>query len=281
MANSTLAEVTLLRKRAATWVLLGIWLFLSMLFSYGFPYLTYRSGSTFDGRARADILASVIPSGILTTLSSGFPFYGGVIALMLGVLALGSEFGWGTIKTTYTIGPGRLRLFAAKMLAVALILIPFVLVELALGAVASTAIALVEGAPIHWPSAMEFVRAIGVGWFLMVVWATFGVLLAVLTRGTALAIGIGIIYALIIENLIGAFATSLSWLQPVVDQFLRASGYSLVRAAGLSLGGDANNGPGSFAGPFISGAHAFALLALYLIVFLVVSAALLHRRDVA
>lgn len=281
MANSIFAEVTLLRKRAATWVLLGIWLALSMLFSYGFPYLTYRGGTGPVTRDRATILASVIPSGILTTLSSGFPFYGGVIALMLGVLALGSEFGWGTIKTAYTIGPGRLRLFAAKMVAVALILIPFVLIEFALGAIASTSIALTEGAAIHWPSAVDFVQAMAVGWFLMVVWATFGVLLAVMTRGTALAIGIGILYALIIENLIGAFSSSLTWLQPIVEQFLRASGYSLVRAAGLSLGGDANNGPGSFSGPFVSGMHAFAVLALYLVVFVTVSAVLLRRRDVA
>lgn len=281
MGNSILAEVTLLRKRVATWVLLTIWLALSMLFSYGFPYLTYRSGSTFDERAKADILASVIPSGILTTLASGFPFYGGVIALMLGVLALGSGFGWGTIKTVYTIGPGRLRLFAAKMIAVALLLIPFVLTEFALGGVASTSIALIEGAGIHWPLAGSFAQALAAGWFLMFVWAAFGVLLAVITRGTALAIGIGIIYALIIENLVGAFANSLSWLQPIVDQFLRASGYSLVRALGLALGGDANNGPGAYSGPYVSGAHAITVLVLYLVVFLGVAAVLLRRRDVA
>lgn len=281
MGNSIRAEVDLLRKRVATWVLLAIWLTLSLLFGYGFPYLTYRSGSGFVERTKPEILASVIPSGILTTLESGFPFYGGVIALMLGVLALGSEFGWGTIKTMYTVGPGRLRLFMAKMIAVALILIPFVLSEFALGAIAATAIALVEDAPVHWPSIGSFAQALGAGWFLMIVWAAFGVLLAVITRGTALAIGIGIIYALIIENLVGAFASSLSWLQPIVDQFLRASGYSLVRALGLSLSGNVSNGPGSFSGPFVSGPHAFTVLLLYLVVFLGVAAALLHRRDVA
>jgi ABC-type transport system involved in multi-copper enzyme maturation permease subunit len=281
MANSILAEITLLRKRVATWVLLAIWLALSMLFSYGFPYLTYRSGSDFDPRAKADILASIIPSGILTTLTSGFPFYGGVIALMLGVLALGSEFGWGTIKTMYTVGPSRLTLFTAKMVAVAVALIVFVLTEFALGAIASTAIATAESAAIHWPSPADFARSFATGWFLMLVWATFGVLLAVITRGTALAIGIGIIYALIIENLVGAFASSLSWLQPIVEQFLRASGYSLVQALGLSLGGDANNGPGGYSGPYVSGTHAFAVLIVYLVVFAAVSAFLLRQRDVA
>lgn len=285
MANgsvqSILAEITLLRKRVATWVLLAIWLALSMLFSYGFPYLTYRSGSDFDTRAKADILASIIPSGILTTLTSGFPFYGGVIALMLGVLALGSEFGWGTIKTMYTIGPGRLRLFAAKMVAVAVMLVLFVLAEFAFGAVISAVIAAAEGAAIDWPSVADFGRSFVTGWFLMLVWATFGVLLAVITRGTALAIGIGIIYALIIENLVGAFASSLSWLQPIVEQFLRASGYSLVRSLGLAAGLGGNDGPGAFNGPYVSGMHALLVLLAYLVVFAGVSALLLRRRDVA
>lgn len=281
MGNSILAEVTLLRKRVATWVLLGIWLALSMLFGYGFPYLTYRSGSDFDVRAKTDILASIIPSGMLTTLASGFPFYGGVIALMLGVLALGSEFGWGTIKTMYTIGPSRLTIFAAKMAAVGLMLILFVLAEFVFGAIASTVIATVEGAAVHWAPVGSFAQAIAAGWFLMLIWAAFGVLLAVATRGTALAIGIGIIYALIIENLVGAFASSLSWLQPIVEQFLRSSGYSLVRALGLSVGDKANNGPGSFSGPYVSGPHAFTVLVLYLVVFLGLAAVLLRRRDVA
>ena len=39
----------------------------------------------------------------------------------------------------------------------------------------------------------------------MAVWAALGVLLGVLTRGTALAIGIGILYGLVIEGLLSAF----------------------------------------------------------------------------
>ena len=42
---------------------------------------------------------------------AGFPFFGGVLALMLGVLTLGSEYGWGTLRTLFTQGPGRLRVF--------------------------------------------------------------------------------------------------------------------------------------------------------------------------
>ena len=57
------------------------------------------------------------PQALAGNLSTGFPFFGGVFALMLGVFALGSEYGWGTLKTLFTQGPSRLRVFAAKLAA--------------------------------------------------------------------------------------------------------------------------------------------------------------------
>ena len=52
----------------------------------------------------------MLPAQLMGTMLGGFPFFGGAFALMLGVLSLGSEYGWGTFKTAYTQGPGRLRL---------------------------------------------------------------------------------------------------------------------------------------------------------------------------
>ena len=69
---------------------------------------------------------------------------------MLGVLTVGSEYGWGTLKTLFTQGPGRLRVFAAKLIAVAAVLLVFVLVVYVLAAVASWAIAVNEGAEVAW-----------------------------------------------------------------------------------------------------------------------------------
>ena len=93
------------------------------------------------------------------TLIAGFPFFGGVFALMLGVFALGSEYGWDTLKSLFTQGPGRPRVFAAKLGALAIVLVPFVLVLFAAGAVASLVIAQIEGAPSDFPSAWLLVRA--------------------------------------------------------------------------------------------------------------------------
>ncbi|MGI8963701.1 MAG: hypothetical protein ACR2GI_04280, partial [Thermomicrobiales bacterium] len=39
------AEVFLLRKRTSTWTILSIWLVVTTVFAYAFPYISYRTGS--------------------------------------------------------------------------------------------------------------------------------------------------------------------------------------------------------------------------------------------
>src|SRR5918999_300609 len=141
------AELLVTRKRASTWILLAIWAALALVFAYVVPYVTYLNGSA------PESLADVLPERLAESLMSGVPFFGGVLALMLGVLAVGSEYGWGTLKTLFSQRPGRLQVFAAKLLALAATVAVFVLVVFALGALAAYAIALREGTDVVWPSA--------------------------------------------------------------------------------------------------------------------------------
>ena len=274
MTGSITAELLVVGKRASTWILLAVWTTLALVFAYVAPYVTYLNGSA------PNAITDVLPQRLVGNLMVGFPFFGGVIALMLGVLAFGSEYGWGTLRTLFTQRPGRLRVVGSKLLALAGVLVLFVLVVYAAGAVASTAIALREDVDIAWPSASILLRGLAAGWLILAVWAAFGVVLAVLSRGTALAIGIGILYALVIEGLLSALASQVTFLDRLVEFFLRANGYSLVAALGVSADDVAGNGPGSFSGPFVDGAQALLVLALYGAVFLVLSGWLLRRRDV-
>ncbi|MGH2603078.1 MAG: hypothetical protein ACRDJ9_27290, partial [Dehalococcoidia bacterium] len=114
----------------------------------------------------------------------------------------------------------------------------------------------------------------------LAVWAAFGVLLAVLTRGTALAMGIGILYALVIEGLISAFANQVSVLEPAAKFFLRANAYSLVRGVDASVEVAADSGPAAFSGPYVDSLQAALVLAAYIAGFVLVAAMLLRRRDV-
>jgi ABC-2 type transport system permease protein len=275
MTRIVTAELLLLGKRASTWILLGIWSALALTFAYVVPYVQYTNG---DGRAS---LSDLLPESLVGTLMAGFPFFGGVLALMLGVLTIGSEYGWGTLKTLFSQGPGRLRVFGAKLIAVGIALAVFVVVAFALGAVSSLAIAAAEGADVTWPSARLLVRGLAGGWLIFAAWAALGMLLAVATRGTALATGIGILYAFVVEGLLSALAGEISMLDRLVEFFVRANGYSLVAVLGVSADDVGDRGPGSFSGPFVPGGQATLVLAAYTAAFVLVAAWLLRRRDVA
>jgi ABC-2 type transport system permease protein len=274
VTGSVRAELLVLRKRTSTWILLGIWATLALVFAYVVPYVTYLND------ARRQPLRDVLPENLVGELMAGFPFFGGVLALMLGVLTFGSEYGWGTLKTLFTQRPGRLEIFGAKLLALAAALLVFVLAVYAVGALASTVIALREGEDLSWPSAWLLVRGLAAGWLILGVWAAFGALLAVVSRGTALAVGIGILYALVIEGLLSALASQVSAIDRLVEFFVRANGYSLVVGLGVDSDEIEDSGPGSFSGPFVDGEVALLVLVLYLGAFVVVSGWLLRRRDV-
>jgi ABC-2 type transport system permease protein len=273
MWNSVLAELIVLRKRTAVWVLLGLWTLMAANFAYVFEYVTYLNGSS-------PFPDNLLPSQLVGNMLEGYPFFGGVIVLILGALTLGGEYGWGTWKTLYTQGPGRSQIFAAKLAALGIVLTAFVLVPFAVNALISYLIALRGGVSTAFPGIWLLARGIAAGWFLLAVWATFGAVLAVLSRGTALAIGIGILYGLVIEGLISAFVDRVDALRPIAEAFLRTNGYSLVNPLGIATDALRDRGPGSFSGPFVDPAQAFLILGLYIGCFALVSATLLHRRDV-
>jgi ABC-type transport system involved in multi-copper enzyme maturation permease subunit len=273
MTRHVLAELLILRKRSATWILLAMWTLLGAFFAYVVPYALEPDEATGG-------ITGFLPQSLPGTLLEGFPFFGGVFALMLGVLAVGSEYGWDTLKSLFTQGPSRLTVFGSKLAALAIVLVPFAVGVYAAGAVASLVIAQIEDAPATAPSAWLLLRAIAGGWLILFAWAALGVLLGVLARGTSLAIGVGILYALVIEGLLSAFADSVSLLEPLTRVFLRANGYSLATALGASEAAIAGNGPGAYTGPIVSSGQAVAVLVVSAAAFAGLAGVVLRRRDV-
>lgn len=277
MIGSILAEVLLLYRRAATWILIGLWTVLAAFFGYILPYTSYRNET---GAERQESLAEMLPRSFVGNVLGGFPFFGGVLILILGVLAFGSEYGWGTLKTLFIQRPGRLQIFAAKLAALGIWLVPFVLASFAVGVLGSLLVARTEDAAVDWPRLSIVVRGLAAAWLIFAVWSAFGVVLAVLSRGTAMAIGIGILYGLVIEGLISALFDQVDSLRPLVKALLRANGYSLVTTLGVSTASVRDNGPGGFSGPYVGGTQAVLVLVLQLAVFAVIAATVLRRRDV-
>lgn len=250
---------------------------MAILFSYLLPYYAYTSGLNFHRGAGAILLLALLPQNLVLNIMNSFPFFGGTIVLILAVLSMGSEYTWGTLTPVFTQRAGRLRIFFSKVTALAVALLPFVISVFVLGFAASVLIAWREGQAIDLPEAWPVVKAFGACWFIMAVWASFGVLLAVLSRGTALAIGLGIVYGLALEGIISAFGQQIDLLNQISKAFLRTNGYSLISSLGVAI---PEGGPGNFIGPIVSGGQALMLLTAYIVLFLGVAAAIVRRRDV-
>lgn len=130
-----------------------------------------------------------------------------------------------------------------------------------------------------WPAVGAVARVLRAAWLILAVWAAFGVALAVLLRGVALAVGLGIVYTLAAEGLISRFAGQTGFLVTLAGGSLRGAAYLLAAAFGVRVGDD--DGPGAYLGPLLAPGTAAALLAGYGLGCLLLAALVFWRRDVA
>ena len=291
------AEFLKIRKRPATWILGLIWLAVIALLAYTLTY-TFLSIAPPPPNVPKDApprvqkqadrqqkqqeqlqkqqLKSLYPRNLTSNVMSGFPNLGGPIALILGALAVGSEYGWNTLKTILSLRPGRMKVFAGKLLALLVVLVLLAALAFAVGAVCSYVIAGLQDAPVNWPPYGKFARALGAGALILVLWAAMGVFLAALLRSTALSIAIGLVYSLVLEGIIfslpidsEAFRNSRKFFPGQNSNFLANS---FTRDLPQGLGAPK---------PPVDPGQAALVLGAYTVVFLVLAALLLRRRDVA
>jgi ABC-type transport system involved in multi-copper enzyme maturation permease subunit len=270
------AELLLLRSYVAYRVLLGVTLAITILLGYVLPYVSYRSKAAAE-RSPTD-LVDLLPAHVIASWLGALPFWFGMLALIFGVLMFGGDYGWGTLKTALMEQPSRGRLVVARLAVLALAIAATLILVFVLAAVCSLVVAWSENASTKFSALADFVKALAEGWLILTVWATFGASLAVISRGTALAVGLGILYGLVLEGLVASFS-DVAIVSHVSHAFLRTNAYSLVEPLG-GVTESATNGPGTFSGPFVAAWRAALVLIFYAVVFSGLSAAIVQRRDV-
>ncbi len=273
------AELYKTVRRPAVWVcVLGL-LAISITIGYAIPWLAETFSKTAQGlppgTTLADFKVSLYPQNFVRN-TVGDPL-GGVFALILGVLLQGSEYGWGTVKMLYTQRAGRVALLVGKLAAVATVIVVMVIGLFAVDAASSVAAALLDGQSVQFPVASEIVKGLAAMTLIYGFWAGFGFILATLFRQSAMAIGLGLAYALVVEGLIFGFGASLlSWLKNVQQWFpIANTGYLTDSFGSVKIRGILPSPP-----PFADATHAVLVLTTYVVVFVVVSAVLVRRRDV-
>ena len=216
---------------------------------------------------------------VLGAIWLAFPSFAGIgapIALSLGAQTVGSEYSWGTLKTVLSQRPGRISAFLAKMLALAALLALFVLPAFVVGAVCSLVVAGLQDAPVEWPPLAELLEALAAAGIILATWAALGVFLASLFQSTALAIGLGLFYALALEGIVLSL--------PIPNEtFQDARKFFLGQNSGFLANSFANDAlPQSIASARsdVDPAQAALVLCAYIAVFVVVAALVFRRRDV-
>lgn len=277
------AEWLKLSKRPAVWVLAVVLIALVAVLTYGVVVLllaaTPRNANLGPGVTVADLRRSLYPAHFVQQALGGVAgTVGGSIALILGVLGYGSEYGWGTMKTIFTQGPGRLATVAGKVAVLAVLLLIYVVAAFAACAACAAAVGAADRALAVWPLPLDLLKGLLTGWLVMAVWAALGMLLSVLFRQSALAIGLGLIYAIVLEGLLLNLAAQFSFVKTISPAFPGANATALVRSFGRAVqtAAAAANAPAPLVGP----GQAAIVLALYLAAFVFVTGTLLRIRDV-
>lgn len=277
---SSRAEALRLRKWPAVWVTVGAWLLMNAMFAYVFNYVTYTSGdSSFsnEGQSRDSLLTSLLPAALPDALPQGMPMFGGALMMVLGAIVAGNGFGWGTWKTVFTQGPSRASTVLGSLVALTGVVVGVVVATLASDLVMSLGIAALESQPVVWPALGDTATVLGAGFLVLEMWALAGYLLGVLAKGPALSVGLGLTWALVIENLLRGVGASLSWVESFTHALPGTAAGSLIGQI-IGVGGP-DPTPGLF--DTLSTERALWTMVAYLVVLPVVSVVLMRRRDVA
>jgi ABC-2 type transport system permease protein len=200
------AEWLKLRKRPGVWIMTFALAAIVMLFGYVLTYVAITQappealGPTVDRDIiRETLVPANLPSQVLGLVSA----LGVVFGLILGALTVGSEYGWQTVKTITTQRPGRLALITGRAAVLLGMCVLFAAVAFAAGTAGTAVVSQLEPIDRTLPLTADVATAFGVSVLIFSVWCSLGACFAMLFRGTGWSIGIGLLYAFVLELLLG------------------------------------------------------------------------------
>jgi hypothetical protein len=129
-----------------------------------------------------------------------------VVGWALGASLVGAEFASRGMTTLLTWEPRRARVFAAKTVAAVVAMALFAACALALVAVAMWPALTFHGAPLEPddPSLWSLAGIVGRGIALTAITSAMGLAIATIGRNTAVALGAGFAYIIVLENILGS-----------------------------------------------------------------------------
>jgi ABC-2 type transport system permease protein len=267
MWNVAFAELRKLRRPSLFLGTMGAVVFFSALFSsLLFLLIDSPDGNSDRGRTVTREVLALATGGV-----QGFSSVGGflgIIALCVFAAQTAQEYTYGTLRNLLIRQPGRLRVLAGKSIAMTL----FALIMIVLSAIVSISASVILAPRAKVSTELWFgvdgrhalfttfiniiISVIGFG--------TIGMVLGLLLRSPISAISFGVLWLLIVENLLIAVKNSLQNWMPGAQLAAIASGGQPI---GMSGG--------------IEYSHALLVGGIYVAVGALVASVLFVRRDVS
>lgn len=275
-----------LRHRRMPWILLGFAVLLVQI-AFWASYALFRSGEVAVGEGGASSTTTISTTdqflemfAFPTSLTNGLIVahgFGGILLMILAASLIGTEYGWGTLRTALTKGTGGWPLLAAKLLMLAGLSVAVLIVATASVAV-SSAIALAT-LDADWISSSADWSDLGIGFgkavFGMLPYIALAVFAAVLTSSSGAAIGISLGYYFVESILVNVLA-GFDWFQRVAGFILgRAVSGWVQTETGVSF-----QSSGTTAG-LPDASQSFLVLLAYVVVLSGAAFWVFQRREVA
>jgi len=226
--NTLSIENTKMLKRRMLWIELGI-LAVLIIFLYSIIYATLQTShdQMMQGEARQEVMDIVTwPGAILNALSfGGGNSLGGLLVIVLIGAATAQEYTWRTMHLWLSRGIPRPVLLGAKFVALLVPIFLFVVTPLIVGGglTAFFTMYLEKNLPFGqinwWHLTMSVLRTA----YTLLPYAALTFMLAIVTRSTAAAIGIGVAYTLLIEGVAGTIFTLLGGILRDIVVYLPGS----------------------------------------------------------
>ncbi len=277
-------ELFKLRKRSMTWILLYVLIGLTIVL-YLLLFAVSRITLPTPGPPGIGSIENLLglPLAVpfaLSILSS----LGAVLAVILTASSIGNEYNWNTIRIALISSESRFKFLTAKLASALIVIIIGMLIGLATGFAMSLITTAIGGYSFSfafatggylWDQFLQFWRTL----FILLPYVMLGFLFSVVGRSAmpGIAVGIGVLF-----------------LEPIITTLMRLAGDWVARIpdylieANVNAINSLNQLPGGFGGGFGDGFirlppvyHAFAVLAVYILVFTFLAYYVFHKRDVS
>jgi len=278
MIEMVRAELFKLRKRRMTWILLIILAAFYCLMFFATYGITSSPPDRMPGAAVDAIRTSLQFPDAFNMIFTTAGTIGTLLLIILASSSIGNEYGWGTVRQMLTRKGIRYYFVTSKLVSFIIIAVIGLIISFIFGFILALITSNLIGS-INW----DFMTASYIGglfekfgWTLFtllpyIVMATF---FAFLGRSAIAGIGGGLGFYFIETIAVALFNQAGGWLAKIPDYLIGPNVEALMPANQMAMGPLASSGTAT------STLHASVTLAVYCVVFTVVSLYMFKKRDV-